>query len=289
MKERYHKKELAGRIARIPGACPPPRIAPSGAKGYLSAKGGIMGIPIALQLYTVRDDLARDFVGTLGKVAEMGYAGVEFFSHDGLSAGRLKGHLERLALMPVGSHVSIEQLEKDLDGIIAFAREIGNPYVVCSQAPLLDLPSVKKFAALFNSYGERIQNAGLEFCYHNHSHELALIDGERVLDLLFRETDPSLVEMELDTGWVSAAGADPAAYLRAYAGRCPLVHVKDMKAGEGSRFTEVGSGTVDVRGVVRQAEVSGVEWLIVEQDSSEGSPLESARISLENMKRMGLA
>jgi sugar phosphate isomerase/epimerase len=247
-----------------------------------------MGIPVALQLYTVRDALAKDFTGTLEKVAKMGYAGVEFAGYGGISAGTLREHLERLELLPAGSHVSLELLEKDLDGVIVFNAELGNPYIVCPYAEINDAASVEKYAALFNEMGEKVQAAGLEFFYHNHSHEFAKVNGDFALDFLFARTDPSLVEIEFDTGWIHSAGADPVKYIERYAGRCPLVHLKDMKADRKTP-TEIGSGSVDVTGIVHAAEMNAVEWLIVEQDSCQGSSLESARISLQNMKKMGLA
>ena len=248
-----------------------------------------MGIPTALQLYTVRDETAKDFTGTLEKVARMGYRGVEFAGFGDQEAGKLRDLLERLGLVPAGSHVALEKLEKDLDGVISYCAELGNPYVVCPWAPITDEASAKKYAAAFNAFGEKIQAAGLEFCYHNHSHEFARAGADYVIDILYRETDPSLVEMELDTCWVFAAGADPAAYLRKYAGRIPLVHLKDMKNVEAKQFTEVGSGLVNVKAIVAEAEKTGVEWLIVEQDACERPSLESARISLENLTKMGLA
>ncbi len=246
-----------------------------------------MGIPVALQLYTVRDELAKDFPGTLEKVAKMGYAGVEFAGYGGLSASDLKGHLERLGLMPVGSHVGLDLLEKDLDAVIAFSAELGSSYIVCPRAEIKDRASAEKHAALFNTFGEKVQGAGMEFCYHNHSHEFAKVDGGFALDLLFSKTDPSLVEIELDTCWIHAAGADPVAYVERYAGRCPVLHIKDIKA-DLKTLTEVGAGVVNVKGIVGAAEKNAVEWLVVEQDACDKPSLESARISLENMRKMGL-
>ncbi len=201
-----------------------------------------MAIPVALQLYSVRDESAKDFVGTLAKVAEIGYEGVEFAGYGGLSSGELKGHMERLKLFPVGSHVSLELLEKDLKGVIAYCKEIGNPYVVCPWAPIKDLESVKKFAALFNSYGEKLQASGLEFCYHNHDHEFAVVNGRYALDLLFEETDPSLVEIEFDTCWIYAAGADPVGFPRIAAIATVLLRfvafysIFDAMGGEGDAW-----------------------------------------------------
>jgi sugar phosphate isomerase/epimerase len=244
-----------------------------------------MGIPVALQLYSVRDQTAKDFTGTLAKVAAIGYQGVEFAGYGDLSANQLRAELDKLHLEPAGSHVGWEALKKDLAAAIAFNAEIGNPYIVCPHAPIQDEESVRKFAALFNAWGRKIQENGMEFCYHNHSHEFAKVGGEYVLDLLYRETDPAFVEIEFDTCWIHAGGADPVKYIRKYAGRCPLIHLKDMKAGGDKVLTELGSGVVNVAGIVKESEAVGVEWLIVEQDRGERPTLESARISYEFLKR----
>jgi len=247
-----------------------------------------MGIPVALQLYSVRDETAKDFAGTLAKVAAIGYKGVEFAGFGGLTAKQARAELDKLHLEAAGSHEGWESMQKDLSAVIAYNVELGNPYIVCPWAPIQDAESVKKFAALFNSWGEKIQENGMEFCYHNHAHEFAKVGGDYALDLLFKETDPALVEIEFDTCWVTAAGADPVEYIRKYAGRCPLIHLKDMKAGGDKVLTEVGSGVVNIAGIVKESDSVGVEWLVVEQDKGERPTLESAKISYDFLKAKGL-
>jgi len=133
-----------------------------------------------------------------------------------------------------------------------------------------------------------VQAQGFTFTYHNHAQELALIDGEHALDLLYAATDPALVQAELDTFWIAKGGAEVVPYIRKHAGRAPEIHAKDMDAETGS-FTEVGNGVLDWPAIFAAAREGGAEWVIVEQDACPGNSLDSARMSIENLKRMGLA
>jgi sugar phosphate isomerase/epimerase len=247
-------------------------------------------IPIALQLYTVREEMRRNPEGTLRNVAAIGYAGVEFAGYAEWKASELKSLLAKLNLRPAGGHVPIEQLERDLDAVIQFSLELGNPYVVCPWIPRerrKDKADWVAIAELFNSIGEKCSGNGLTFCYHNHSFEFEKFDDAYALDLLFGATSPELVKAELDTYWIKHGGADPAEYLKRYAGRCPLVHLKDMADDEERSFAEVGQGILDWEGIFEAAEAGGVEWYIVEQDTCPGSPFESARLSFENLRNWG--
>ena len=247
-------------------------------------------VPIALQLYTVRHDIDRDLVGTLRKVAEIGYAGVEFAGYGDWNASELKRLLAELNLRPAGGHVPIDQLETDLENALHFSLELGNPYVVCPWIPQekrKEKADWLAIAQLFNSVGEKCKQKGLTFCYHNHSFEFEKFDDTYALDLLFSATRPELVNAELDTYWIKHGGADPVEYLRCYAGRCPLLHLKDMAGDEQRSFAEVGRGILDWNAIFEAAEAGGVEWYIVEQDTCPGPPIESARISFENMRKWG--
>jgi sugar phosphate isomerase/epimerase len=127
----------------------------------------------------------------------------------------------------------------------------------------------------------------IAFLYHNHHHEFTQYDGERVLDILARETDPNLVMFELDTYWVRRGGEDPAEYLRRLQKRCPLLHIKDMEPGPEQFFAEVGEGVLDFAGILRAAQDAEVQWLIVEQDESRRAIFDSIAISYRNLKMMG--
>ena len=137
--------------------------------------------------------------------------------------------------------------------------------------------------------GEKIRAHRLEFLYHNHNFEFMKYDGEYGLDIIFNSVKPENVGAELDLGWIFYTGIDPAAYLKNFKKRCPLVHIKDFLSVGERTFTEIGNGLVDVKGIAAAAVEAGVEWLIVEQDVSNITSMESARINLENLKKMGLA
>ncbi len=248
-----------------------------------------MGIPIALAMSAVRAEAEKDFTGVLEKAAGIGYKGVVFSGFGGLSAGELAGRLEKLGIHPVGASIGVDALEKGMDALTAFCAELGTQYIICSYAPIEDKAGVAKHAALFNAVGQKVQAAGLEFCYHNHSRELSPVDGQPALDLLMKQTDPSFVEIAPDAAWAQAAGADPVELVSRYAGRCPLVFLKDLKAGSKDRTAELGAGSVNVAGVVKEAEKRGVEWLIVDQDTCDHPPLQSVQISMDYLRKNGLA
>ncbi|MCC6728510.1 MAG: sugar phosphate isomerase/epimerase [Chthonomonadales bacterium] len=249
-------------------------------------------IPVALQLYTVRDETARDFVGTLRKVADLGYAGVELAGTGGLAAAELRRLLGDLGLQVAGSHVGMEQLAGGLPAALDYNAELGNPWVVCPYLPedrRGDAAAWRAVGAWFDTVGAACRERDMQFCYHNHAFEFARHDGQLGLDLLFGSSSPDLVKSELDTYWVRHGGQDPAAYIRRYAGRVPLVHLKDMAAGEQRTFAEVGEGIMDFDAIFAASTESGVAWYIVEQDVCQRPSLESAAISLRNLRQRGIA
>ncbi len=247
-------------------------------------------IPVALQFYTVRNDMDRDFEGTLRKVAGIGYAGVEFAGFKEWKASELKSLIADLNLLPAGAHIPIDRLEKELGAVIEFNLELGNPYIVCPWIPQerrKDKSDWLALARLFNFIGEECQRSGLTFAYHNHSFEFVKFGDTYALDLLFGATNPDFVKAEPDTYWLKHGGVDPAEYLSRYAGRCPLIHLKDMADDEKRSFAEIGRGILDWRGIFEAAESGGAEWYIVEQDTCPGPPIESARLSFQNLKKWG--
>jgi len=246
-------------------------------------------IPIALQMYTLREQAAEDFVGTMRRVAEIGYAGVEFAGYGGLSTAAMKVLLEELGLNPAGSHVGLDLLENELDSVIDYSLEIGNPYVVCPFLPpdrRQDEASLHATAQSLNRIGAACKEQGLQFCYHNHAFEFQTFGGKYAFDILYEGTEPELVQAEVDTYWVQFAGLDPAELIRRYSERVTLVHLKDMDPQDRS-FAEVGEGTLDWQAIFAASEAAGAEWYIVEQDRCKRSPLESVRLSLENLRAMG--
>lgn len=246
-----------------------------------------MSTPIGLQLYSLREDAARDFIGVLKSVADMGYAGVEFAGYGGLAASRLRNLLGDLGLKVAGSHVGFHELNEKLDEVVDFNREIGNHYLVCPAAPrelLAEGGSAewKAFAQQMSEIGAKVKEQGLQLAYHNHAWEFKTLDGEYALDIFYANVEPSNVLAELDLGWIFHAGVDPVAYLHKFKGRCPLVHVKDFK--QDGPQTEVGTGDVDLAGIVATGPTVGVKWYIIETEEYNMAPVDSVRIGLENLR-----
>lgn len=246
-------------------------------------------IPTALQLYTVRDEAAHDFAGTLHKVAGIGYKAVEFAGYGGLSAQALTALLAETGLQAASTHVGLDALTEDPDLAIAYCVAIG-----CSNLVLPWLPPERRaasdLAALaprLDELGRRCQAQGISFAYHNHDFEFAKLDESYLLDRLLETTDPALVGLEFDAYWAAYAMVDPVAYLRRHATRVRLVHLKDMAMDR--RFAEVGDGILDIGALCAAAAEAGVRWQIVEHDQPLMPSLESARRSLENLRRLGLA
>ena len=244
---------------------------------------------VALELYTVRDELERDFAGTLRRVAAMGYPAVEGGHYRTIETGEMKALLDETGLQMPAVLFSLPALEADLDAEIGYCRAIGSSYLVLSWVHPAQFAGevLPALARRLNEFGRRCRERGLVFGYHNHDHEFAQRDGAYLLDHLLDATDPALVVLELDVYWAAYAGADPVAYLRRRAGRVPLLHLKDMAADRS--FADVGDGMLDLPGIFTAAEDGGARWYVVENDRPRMPSLDSARRSLENLRAMGKA
>lgn len=246
-------------------------------------------LPIALQMYTVRDECAKDFLGTLERVAQIGYQGVEFAGMYDTPAADVAKALKKLGLKAAGIHCGIEALTDGLDATLNDAHTLGCPFVVCSYLP----EALRKNADDWRASAKRLSEAGaqckkqgIQLCYHNHSFEFTQFDGQYGLDIFFSAADPEAVKCELDVYWVKHGGVDPVPYIRKYGSRVALLHMKDMAPGPERAFAEVRTGILDMAGIVAEGKRIGTEWFIVEQDVCKRPSLESARISFENLARL---
>lgn len=251
-------------------------------------------LPVALQLYSVREQLANDFRGVVHRVAEIGYDGAQFASYGGLSATEMRRLLEETGLRPAGTHTGLNVLESELDKEIGYNQEIGNQWILCPALPEArrqNLAGWREVAASLNRIGEHCRDRGVRFGYHNHSFEFPEIpdgNGKRGLDIILGETDPELVFWEPDVYWIKKGGGDPAAMIRQYAGRVPITHLKDMTNDDRQTFAEVGEGSLDWPAILAASQEAGVVWHCVEQDRSDRDPLDSVRISLEHLHEWGM-
>ncbi|HVF91967.1 MAG TPA: sugar phosphate isomerase/epimerase [Blastocatellia bacterium] len=257
--------------------------------GPLAARysGGIE--KIGLQLYTLRNEMEKDFEGTLDKVSAIGYREVEFAGYFGRTPRQVKAALSHSGLSAPSSHVSLQAMRSDWSKALESARMIGHRYLVL--AYLLpderkSLDDYKKLAELMGKAGEDCRRAGLQFAYHNHDFEFQPLEGVVPYDLLLKETDPKLVKLELDLYWIAKAGQEPAKYFAMYPKRFELFHVKDMDKTPKKHFTEVGRGVIDFKRIFAQSKQSGVKHYFVEQDETPGSPFDSIKVSYDYLKQM---
>lgn len=244
------------------------------------------GIPVALQLYSVRDDCAKDLPSTIRAVAEMGYDGVEFAGYHGRSAAELATLLADAGLKAAGTHTGIDTLLGDeFDKTVDFNKEIGNRFLIVPGLPgeyTENIDAWKRTADLFDEIAERCEAVGMRTGYHNHHTEFTAIDGEVPWDLFFGTTRADVV-MQLDTGNAMHGGADPLLYLERYPGRATTVHLKEYSATNDKAV--IGEGSTDWKAVFRLCEEKqNTEWYIVEQESYAYPPLECVDRCIKNLR-----
>jgi sugar phosphate isomerase/epimerase len=242
---------------------------------------------VGLQLYTLRRESAGDPEGTLHAVAGMGYEGIELFDLMGVDAQRVRDWLDDTGLAVAGRHVGLESVETQLDQLAQEAGVLGTSRLVVSWIePPATSEDARATALRLTAAAGRVAERGLQLGFHNHGDELRPLDGgDSFLDEL-REAASDLIFLELDLGWVWDAGADPLEQLERTRGRCPLVHVKDFRTRGSRAFCPVGDGAVGYERVIPAAVEAGAEWLLVEQDEVDGTPLEAVERSLRAVRRM---
>jgi sugar phosphate isomerase/epimerase len=245
---------------------------------------------IGLQLYTIRKDINQDLEGSLKRVAEIGYKTVELASYDkgkfyGKTPAEFKSMLADLGLHALSTHngVSPDNIQQIAEDAATLGVEyLTLPYLGNNQRKTLE--DYKNLCDQFNQYGGVCRQAGLKFAYHNHAFEFEMMDDQVPYDILVENTDPGLVSFELDLYWIKKAGFEPVDYFKKYPGRFSLWHVKDMDPATG-KFTEVGSGNIDFRSIFENRKTSGLEHFFVELDFTEGSALESIKISFDYLNK----
>lgn len=246
-------------------------------------------IPIGLQLYSVRDDCARDLPGVLKAVGGMGYAGVEFAGYYGRTAQELRTMLDDNGLKCCGTHTGLDTLlGNELERTIAFNQALGNRFLI---VPGLARERTESKAAwletarLFDEAAARASAQGMLIGYHNHSEEFQPLEGELPWDTFFGHTRPEVV-MQVDTGNMMHGGAEPAPFLERYPGRALTVHLKEFSQTDPNAL--IGDGDVPWAEIFRLCEsVGATQWYIVEQESYAFPPLECAARCLENLRGLG--
>jgi sugar phosphate isomerase/epimerase len=277
------------------------------------AQSGPLGKPIGIQIYTVREAAAKDLPGTLRALSDIGYREIELAGIPPVSAGALRKVLSDCGLTAPSMHASMADLQAGLKERIDYAKGIGAQYLVCSfpwtadsrfrenpsQAVVslatgITLDDWKWNAEQLNKIGQACQQAGLRCGYHNHNMEFRAYGGVVAYDELLRLTDPSLVTMEMDIAWVATAGVDPVKYLKKYADRISLLHMKEVRKDMKTmvdrvqaQTTEVGSGKIDWKHTFKAMDAKRIAHYFVEQENFERAPLEAVKISFDYLRELG--
>jgi sugar phosphate isomerase/epimerase len=266
--------------------------------------------PAGLQLYTVMEALQKDFEGTLQQVRAIGYREVEMAGFFGKKPAEV-----RIALRNSGLHCGSVFIfgGLSLEETAEYATTIGAKYIVTSILPpkrfpskkmtradhqALTLDDYKDVAEQCNRMGEQAKRAGLQLVYHNHNFEFKPLPGRTGYDELLKSTDTDLVKLELDCGWISAAGVSAASYISKYPDRCRMLHLKDFRLasepsystaiGERPEPTELGRGNIDYKPILEAADKAAVEWCYVEQEPPfhEMPALEAIKVSYNYLRTL---
>lgn len=261
---------LVGLLVLLCGCAPLPPSPP--AKASFSA-------PLAVQLWSFRNDFAKNVPGTLQRVRELGFTQVELAGYYNLTAQQFKSELDKVGLKPISMHVGYDELQTQLDEIIRDAKLFG---VTDVGTAWINSPFTKadceKAITVFNQVGERLAQNGLTFFYHTHGYEFVPNEGGQgtLFDLLTEKTNPKFVKLQLDTLHVIHPGQDPAALLRKFPGRFTSLHLKDLRKDKAPDNTgevkdedgrPLGQGKVDWPAVLHEAHQQGIKWYILEDET----------------------
>jgi sugar phosphate isomerase/epimerase len=270
-----------------------------------------MSLPVAVQIYSVRDDAARDLRETLSAIKAMGYDGVEFAGLYEYTPAEIKAMCEEIGLVPISAHVPYVDMLEDAHGVLSQYAQIGCRYVAVPYLMPEHRPDSDQFPQVVENIGKIAAVAkelGLQLLYHNHDFEFIKLDGKYALEVLYDTIPADLLQTELDTCWVNVGGEDPAAYVRKFSGRAPVVHLKDFygeksddmyeligiektapKKPSNFEFRPVGSGLQNFPEILRASEEAGALWVVVEQDNpSMGlTPMQCIEKSREYLRTLG--
>jgi sugar phosphate isomerase/epimerase len=242
-------------------------------------------IPVALQLWSVREDMKRDFAATAAEVAAIGYSGVELAGYGNLDAKGAKGALDAAGLKVAGMHVSFPTLSNDLTSVVSDALLFGTKHVVCSWWPpghFVSASACEQIGMQLDKVGAMLRPFGIRFGYHNHDHEFRIFEGRPAFEWILGASEPRNVFAEVDVFWVQHAGYSPQKFIRDQGARVPLIHLKDGK--------ELGTGPVNFDEIFAATDsVGAAEWFIVEQEEYSHVPIKSVRLCHEQMKAWGRA
>ena len=274
-----------------------------------------MKLPVGIQFYSVRDEAQKDFRGTLQKIYDMGYEGVEFAGLYGNSPESVRDMCREIGIVPISCHVSLDEMMADPEKVIRDYQTIGCRYIAIPYLPedrRYDAEKWPETEEFIKKFGKMCNEKRITLLYHNHDFEFKKINGEIGLDYMYRVIDAELLETELDLCWVNVGGENPAEYVMKYSGRAPVVHIKDFEMkgkekpkklynligtknenektdnGGDFQFKPIGYGVQDWEKILPACVKAGAEWDIVEQDEPDrgNTSLHAAEQSIETLKKI---
>ena len=267
-------------------------------------------LPVAVQVYSVREDAQKDFKATIKKLKEMGYDGVELAGFYDYTPIEIKKILDEAELKAISAHVPFDAFAKDLEKTIDDYKLVGCEYIALPYMADNMRPKNCDFNKTLDEIrriGKACNDKGIVLAYHNHDFEFEKMDdGSYMLDYIYSNISADLLKVQPDICWILVSGVNPSEYIRKYSGRCPVVHLKDFignktetmydligqaekeKKGEAFQFKPVGSGKQDIPSVLQASIDAGAKWVVVEQDMSLAQPmLEAVKESRDYLKTLG--
>ncbi len=240
-------------------------------------------IKTGIQLYSVREALSEDFKGTLKKLAEMGFEGVEFaFNYGGLEPEELADFLKKTGLETIGIYERVPNICNPDAEVYKQAEALECKYLTLGFNAKMIKEDFDNCLETCRRAVETANTKGIKLCYHAHVHEFEKNDGECYLDILLKEIPE--MDFEPDTAWIEAGGEDIISYMKKYADRIPMIHVKDLDAD--GNITELGNGVIDFKEVIDFAENTNIEWISYEQDMTKLTDVKSAEISIKHLNKI---
>jgi sugar phosphate isomerase/epimerase len=254
------------------------------------------GMTYGVQLYMLREQAPKDLAGVLQRIHQTGFSQIELYPivYD-RPAAELRSIVKDSGLASDSGHFDYDTLESKID----YGRQLGLKYMVCSILPKNLWGSLDGFheaAVNLNKWGEKVRDAGMQLCFHNHNYEFKTMNGTTGFDVLIKNTDPALVKLELDLYWLTQAGQDPSAMMKKYANRLVLIHLKDRVANSPVNYApddeqhiiELGKGSIAWPKLISQARSQGVHLALLDQDETKLPVFESLKVNYDYLESIKL-
>lgn len=244
----------------------------------------------AAQLYTLRNELQKDFPGVLRDLKKMGWSAVQIDGLQGYSAEEISSALKETQLKVAGMHIGVDRMTNDLDAVLEEAHLFGTKDFFCHylEQEMQNIAGYRQVKEELLDVARKLTPFGYRVGYHNHDFEFnTMVEGKVALEYLLEPEGNQFIYPEIDTYWVKKAGYDPLTFIKKYANRMPILHLKDMTNDEKKDFAAIGTGSIDFKPILKWGEQNGVEWYAVEQDyCPNDDPMASLELSLKNLMDM---